>query len=86
MLLPHGQFCWLQAQDVAKLCFPEGIVWPKRPNYGFTRTALSVKVELVGLPGFEPGTKGFTFPKRFRPAWTISSPSVVRLPVGCGTL
>jgi len=30
---------------------------------------------MVGLLGFEPRTKGFTLPKRFRSAWTISSPS-----------
>jgi len=29
----------------------------------------------VGPPGLEPGTKGFTYSDRFRPAWTISSPS-----------
>ena len=30
---------------------------------------------LVGPPGLEPGTKGFTLPDAFAPAWTISSPS-----------
>jgi hypothetical protein len=30
---------------------------------------------MVGLVGFEPTTKGFTFSHRFRQAWTISSPS-----------
>jgi hypothetical protein len=41
---------------------------------------------MVGLLGFEPRTKGFTLPKRFRSAWTISSPSGTNYPVGCGTL
>ena len=31
---------------------------------------------LVGLLGFEPRTKGFTFPEGFPPARTISSPAV----------
>jgi hypothetical protein len=52
----------------------------------FHAQAMMRSAVLVGLLGFEPRTKGFTFPKRFRPAWTISSPSVVRLPVGRGTL
>src|SRR6478672_2671979 len=30
---------------------------------------------MVGPPGLEPGTKGFTLPGTFAPAWTISSPS-----------
>jgi len=29
----------------------------------------------VGLVGFEPTTKGFTSPRRFRREWTISSPA-----------
>ena len=29
---------------------------------------------MVGLVGFEPTTKGFTQPRRFRREWTISSP------------
>jgi hypothetical protein len=43
---------------------------------------------MVGLLGFEPRTKGFTFSKRFRSAWTISSPSrdLTNHAVGCGTL
>jgi putative transposase len=64
--------------------------WQRRYNeerrHEFTRTLTGGHRRLVGLLGFEPRTKGFTLPKRFRPAWTISSPSVVRLPVGCGTL
>ena len=35
----------------------------------------SVNDYLVGPPGLEPGTKGFTLPDAFAPAWTISSPS-----------
>jgi hypothetical protein len=35
----------------------------------------SVCILIVGPPGFEPGTKGFTLPGIFTPAWTISSPS-----------
>ena len=31
--------------------------------------------ELVGPLGFEPRTKGFTWSRRFRQAWTISSPA-----------
>ena len=34
-----------------------------------------VRILFVGPPGFEPGTKGFTLPGAFAPAWTISSPS-----------
>jgi hypothetical protein len=41
---------------------------------------------LVGLPGFEPGTKGFALPVSFLAARTISSPSGTNYPVGCGTL
>jgi hypothetical protein len=48
------------AENVAKLCFPEGIVWPKRTSYGFTRKEPLGLGELVGLLGFEPRTKGFT--------------------------
>ena len=42
------------------------------------------KFYVVGPPGLEPGTKGFTLPKTFALAWTISSPSAVL--VGCGML
>ena len=71
----------------AKPWSPITKVRPKEPNYGpMRRRALTYGCRLVGLLGFEPRTKRFTLPKRFRPAWTISSPLVVRLPVGCGTL
>ena len=40
---------------------------------------------VVGPVGFEPTTKGFTLPRCFHRAWTISSPPA-RRPVGCGTL
>ena len=63
----------------------------QRPNYAYHKANIGRAAnlclqdnclragELVGLPGFEPGTKGFTQSKRFRSAWTISSPAVVRL-------
>ena len=37
---------------------------------------------MVGPPGLEPGTNGFTNSDRFRSARTISSPAVC--PLGCG--
>jgi len=51
-------------------------------------TNLPVERFVVGLLGFEPRTKGFTFPKGFPPARTISSPSrcLTNTGVGCGTL
>ena len=39
----------------------------------------------MGPVGFEPTTKGFTLPRRFRREWTISSPvhRLVRVGAGC---
>jgi len=33
---------------------------------------------LVGPLGFEPRTKGFSRPPRFRDAWTMSSPAALK--------
>jgi len=43
-------------------------------------------LDMVGPPGFEPGTKGFAWSKGFPLARTISSPSACCVRVGCGTL
>ena len=40
----------------------------------------------LGPVGFEPTTKGFTLPRRFRREWTISSPVHKACACGCGTL
>ena len=42
----------------------------------------------MGPVGFEPTTKGFTRPRRFRREWTISSPvhDSVRVGAGCSSL
>ena len=42
--------------------------------------------EVVGPPGLEPGTKGFTQPVRFRTERTISSPSTELLGAGRSSL
>lgn len=42
--------------------------------------------ELVGPAGFEPATKGFTSSRRFRRAWTISSPATSREGAGRSSL
>jgi hypothetical protein len=48
---------------------PDGSVWPV--------TAREINSKVVGPLGFEPRTKGFTRPRRFRRAWTISSPATL---------
>jgi hypothetical protein len=70
---------------------PRSILLASSTGCGQTMVSRAVcihRLGLVGLLGFEPRTKGFTLPKRFRPAWTISSPSngLTNHPVGCGTL
>jgi len=40
----------------------------------------------MGPVGFEPTTKGFTLPRRFRREWTISSPVHQSGACGCGML
>ena len=45
------------------MTWSSGLLWTSMDGY------------LVGPPGLEPGTKGFTLPDAFAPAWTISSPS-----------
>ncbi len=41
----------------------------------------------MGPVGFEPTTKGFTSPRRFRREWTISSPvRTARVGAGCSSL
>ena len=40
----------------------------------------------MGPVGFEPTTKGFTLPRRFRREWTISSPVHRSGTCGCGML
>jgi len=69
-------------------CFFETINLVKAVNLWFHAQIGIDPAGLVGLLGFEPRTKGFTLPKRFRSAWTISSPSscLTNNPVGCGTL
>ena len=45
-----------------------------------------LRVMVVGPAGFEPATKGFTSSRRFRRAWTISSPATSREGAGCSSL
>jgi len=42
--------------------------------------------KLVGPPGLEPGTNGFTYSRYFYRARTISPPSATGVPLGRGTL
>ena len=50
----------------AKLCSLVTKVRPKEPNYGAMRnTRIRQPAGLVGLLGFEPRTKGFTFVAAF---------------------
>ena len=43
-----------------------------------------MRFEMVGPLGFEPRTKGFTWPRRFRRARTISSPAALARREGAG--
>src|ERR1700730_8650887 len=45
---------------------------------------MSAEGLVLGPVGFEPTTKGFTEPRRFRREWTISSPVHWRMRVGAG--
>ena len=52
--------------------------WPGKPRRGVTEVQRPYTHRLeMGPVGFEPTTKGFTWPRRFRQAWTISSPAHV---------
>ena len=45
---------------------------------------VNVPLDFLGPLGFEPRTKGFTWPRRFRRARTISSPAAVPAAWGAG--
>lgn len=56
-------------------------------SYSFNEQENVGAFNVVGPPGFEPGTKGFACSKGFPLARTISSPSAFHnVRVGCGTL
>jgi hypothetical protein len=69
-------------------------VWEARDGYLHSSPRADAARVGLGPVGFEPTTKGFTLPRRFRQEWTISSPvNRVRTdfgdslrPCGCGML
>lgn len=65
------------ASAVAKLCFPGNHKLAKAANLCLLPHARPASDYLVGPPGFEPGTKGFTLSDCFQSARTISSPSAL---------
>ena len=69
---------------VLKLAFGQPLAYVRNEgfrtaNFAWPFKALSQfaqgEFSMVGPLGFEPRTKGFTLPRRFRREWTISSPS-----------
>ena len=71
---PSGTYVGVSGFDV-----PTRIrTWNQGPSCDNVRSRVTLarcNRSMVGPPGFEPGTKGFANPDRFRPARTISSPA-----------